>query len=252
MIQDARAAREEEKKKLAAENASLGMFSSSQDDNYEDEITQLKRVSARMNRLHEQIEAPHPGDSFEGSIARKKYFLKIYAELKNEVTQIVESYALRTGNSIFSMFGDGKIDPSIAAFLPPNSVAGILAKYTNPTLERDDETPRDVISGKDAKRIQYSIDYYNAKAGGTKLPMPPKFAPTDEEIAAERKHNDIRLNKVVATQEGEFGQNRPAVTMGDQAIGRSSVHVSIVNPTETQAARGVPVQVNLKAKRKLS
>lgn len=233
--------------KLKEQQEAMGVFDQL-DDGYEDELTRLKRVSARMNRLREQIETPHPQDSFEGSIARKKYFLKIYRSLKSEATKIIESYALRTGNSIFELFGDGKIDPSIAAFLPPNSVASILAQYANPTADRDDETPRDVISGKDAKRIKYSIDYYNAKKAGTRLPLPPVYALSDAEEAAQAKHNNPLFNKVVATQEGAFGQGRPSVTTGDQAIGRSSVHIAVVNPTETQAARGLPFQVNLKTK----
>lgn len=233
--------------KLKQEAESMGAFDQL-DDNYEDELTRLKRVSARMNRLREQIETPHEHDSFEGSIARKKYFLKIYFSLKDEATKIIESYALRTGNSIFTMFGDGKIDPSIAAFLPPNSVASILAQYANPTTSRDDETPRDVISGKDVKRIKYSIDYWNAKNNGTRLPMPPVYALSDAEAAAAQRHADPRFNKVIATQEGSFGQNRPSVTTGNQAIGRSSVHIAVVNPTETQDQRGLPYQVNLKMK----
>jgi hypothetical protein len=233
--------------KLADEAESMGVFDQ-KDDGYEDELTRLKRVSARMNRLREQIEVPHNQDSFEGSIARKKYFLKIYRTLKADATKIIESYALRTGNSIFELFGDGKIDPSIAAFLPPNSVAAILAQYANPTTARDDETPRDVISGKDAKRIKYSIDYYNARKAGTKLPLPPVYALTDEEEAAQAKHNNPLFNKVIATQTGDFGQGRPSITTGNQAIGRSSVHVAVVNPTETQDQRGLPFQVNLKIK----
>jgi len=202
-----------------------------------------------MNRLLEQIQTPHNSDSFEGSIARKKYFLKIYKQLKHDATVIIESYALRTGNSIFTLFGDGKIDPSIAAFLPPNSVAAILAQYANPTSGRKDETPRDIISGKDAKRIQYSIDYLKAKEQGKPLPLPPVYAPSDEEIERRNRDKDPRYNKVVARQKGKFGQNRPSVTTGNQALGSSSVHISVVNPTVTQDARGLPFQVNLKRKR---
>lgn len=227
------------------EAESMGAFDQL-DDGYEDELTRLKRVSARMNRLREQIEVPHNHDTFEGSIARKKYFLKIYAGLKDDATKIIESYALRTGHSIFELFGDGKIDPSIAAFLPPNSVAAILAQYANPTTGRDDETPRDVISGKDAKRIQYSIDYFNAKRNSTRLPLPPQYAETDAEAEARARNDNESLNKVVATQVGAFGQGRPAVTTGQQAIGRSSVHISVVNPAETQRMRGLPFKVNLK------
>jgi hypothetical protein len=234
--------------KMKEQQEAMGVFDQL-DAGYEDELTRLKRVSARMNRLREQIETPHETDSFEGSIARKKYFLKIYTSLKDEATKIIESYALRTGNSIFTMFGDGKIDPSIAAFLPPNSVAAILAQYANPTKGRDDETPRDVISGRDAKRIRYSIDYYNARKGGQKLPLPPTYAKTDAEIEADRRHNDPRQNKVIATQDGSFGQGRPSVTTGNQAIGRSSVHIAVVNPTETQEQRGLPYQVNLRMKK---
>jgi hypothetical protein len=233
--------------KIKDQQESMGVFDQ-KDDGYEDELTRLKRVSARMNRLREQIEVPHNQDSFEGSIARKKYFLKIYRQLKADATKIIETYALRTGNSIFELFGDGKIDPSIAAFLPPNSVAAILAQYANPTTSRDDETPRDVISGTDAKRIKYSIDYYNARKAGTKLPLPPEYALTDEEEAAKAKHNNPLFNKVIATQAGDFGQGRPSITTGNQAIGRSSVHVAVVNPTETQDQRGLPFQVNLKIK----
>jgi hypothetical protein len=231
-----------------SEAESMGVFDQN-DDGYEDELTRLKRVSARMNRLREQIETPHEQDSFEGSIARKKYFLKIYTALKDDATKIIESYALRTGNSIFTMFGDGKIDPSIAAFLPPNSVAAILAQYANPTLDRDDETPRDVMSGKDAKRIKYSIDYYNAKQNNTQLPLPPTYALTDAEEEAQKRHNNPLFNKVIATQQGAFGQGRPSVTTGNQAIGRSSVHIAVVNPTETQDSRGLPYQVNLRTKK---
>jgi len=202
-----------------------------------------------MNRLLEQIQTPHNGDSFEGSIARKRYFLKIYKSLKSDATKIIESYALRTGNSIFELFGDGKIDPSIAAFLPPNSVAAILAQYANPTRSREDETPRDIISGKDAKRIQYSIDYYRHKHHGHRQPLPPSYALTDEQEEAARRAKDPRYNKVVATQEGAFGAGRPAITEGGQALGRSSVHIGVVNPTETQYSRGMPYQVNLKLKR---
>jgi len=205
-----------------------------------------------MNRLLEQIQTPHNGDSFEGSIARKRYFLKIYKGLKSDATKIIEGYALRTGNSIFTMFGDGKIDPSIAAFLPPNSVAAILAQYANPTTGRDDETPRDVISGKDAKRIQYSIDYYKAKEAGALAPLPPVYAKSDAEEEAARRANDPRYNKIVATQDGAFGAGRPAVTSGAKQLGRSSVHINVVNPTATQDVRGVPYQVNLKLKRKLN
>jgi len=202
-----------------------------------------------MNRLLEQIETPRPDDSFEGHIARQKYYLKIYGQLKKDATDIIEGYALRTGNSIFSMFGDGKIDPSIAAFLPPNSVAAILAQYSNPNRGRTDETPRDMLSGKDAKRIQYAIDYYHAHEEGTRKPLPPTYAPTDAELHAQAMHNDARYNKVVATQEGSFGQGRPSVTTGAQAIGRSSLHVAVVNPTDTQHERGLPFQINLKAKK---
>ena len=232
---------------LKEQREAMGIFDQ-KDDNYEDELTRLKRVSARMNRLREQIETPHEQDTFEGSIARKKYFLKIYNSLKKDATEIIESYALRTGNSIFTMFGDGKIDPSIAAFLPPNSVAAILAQYANPTRDRVDETPRDVISGRDAKRIQYSIDYHLAKKEGKTAPLPPTYALTDEQEAANAKHNNPLLNKVIATQAGAFGQGRPSVTTGNQAIGRSSVHISVVNPTETQDQRGLPYQVNLRTK----
>jgi hypothetical protein len=248
-MQDARKAREDAKKKQKAEDQAMGIFND-KDEGFEDELTRLQRVSARMNRLLEQIERPHLSDSFEASIARKKYFLKLYRQMKAEATDIIESYALRTGNSIFSLFGNGKIDPSIAAFLPPNSVAGILAQYANPTRGREDETPRDVIAGKDAKRIQYSIDHWNAVKNKQMPPMPPAYAPSDEEIAAREQHKNPLLNKVIATQQGEFGQNRPAVTTGTQAIGRSSVHISVVNPAASQAVRGVPYEVNLKLKRK--
>jgi len=228
----------------------LGVFDQG-DEGFEDELTRLKRVSARMNRLLEQIQTPHNGDSFEGSIARKRYFLKIYRQLKKDATKIIEGYALRTGNSIFEMFGDGKIDPSIAAFLPPNSVAAILAQYANPTRGRTDETPRDIISGKDAKRIQYAIDYYHAKEQGKRQPLPPQYAlsDADEERARKLAGGDPRVNKIVATQEGLFGAGRPAITEGSQGIGRSSVHIGVVNPTETQHSRGMPYQVNLKMKR---
>jgi hypothetical protein len=239
------------KKNAANANAaaeSLGVFDS-KDEGFEDELTRLKRVSARMNRLLEQIQTAHPGDSFEGSIARKRYFLKIYKQLKADATKIIEGYALRTGNSIFELFGDGKIDPSIAAFLPPNSVAGILAQYANPNRGRLDETPRDLISGKDAKRIKYSIDYFHAKRDETKLPLPPVYALSDEEERLKRRDQNPLFNKVVASQEGAFGQGRPAVTSGNQAIGRSSVHISVVNPTENQKQRGLPFQVNLKRRR---
>jgi hypothetical protein len=229
------------------ENEALGIFDS-KDDGYEDELTRLKRVSARMNRLLEQIQTPHNQDTFEGSIARKKYFLKIYKSLKKDATKIIEAYALRTGHSIFEVFGDGKIDPSIAAFLPPNSVAGILAQYANPTQGRSDETPRDILSGRDAKRIQYSIDYYRAKKFGKKLPMPPVFAPTAEEERQAKLMNNKNYNQIVAQQRGEFGQGRPAVTAGKSAMGRSSVHISVINPTETQHERGLPYQVNLKSR----
>jgi len=202
-----------------------------------------------MNRLLEQIETPHNSDSFEGSIARKKYYLKIYKQLKHDATRIIETYALRTGNSIFSAIGDGKIDPSIAAFLPPNSVAAILAQYANPTRGRTDETPRDIISGKDAKRIKYSIDYYRAKKNGIPPPPPPVYALSDEELERLRRDKDKRFNKVVARQQGKFGQDRPAVTIGNQPLGRTSVHISVVNPTQNQALRGLPFQVNLKKKR---
>jgi len=233
--------------KLKAQQAAMGVFDS-KDAGYEDELTRLKRVSARMNRLLEQILTPHDTDTFEGSIARKRYFLKIYKTLKKDAVKIIEAYAMRTGNSIFAA-GGGKIDESIAAFLPPNSVAAILAQYANPTRDRKDETPRDVISGRDAKRIKYSIDYYRAKEKGAKLPLPPVYALSDEEEAALRKHNNPLLNKVIATQDGGFGQGRPAITTGNQAIGRSSVHIAVVNPSENQAARGLPFQVNLKQKR---
>jgi len=233
---------------LKKENEALGLFDA-KDANYEDELTKLHRVSARMNRLLEQIQTPHDQDSFEGSIARKRYFLKIYKGLKKDASSIMETYALRTGHSIFELFGDGKIDPSIAPFLPPNSVPAILAHYANPTRGREDETPRDIISGREAKRIQYSIDYHAAKEAGTRLPMPPVYALTDEEERQLAQFKNKRFNRIVANQDGDFGEGRPAVTTGQQSIGRSSVHIAVVNPTETQWDRGLPFQVNLKQKR---
>jgi len=247
-LRSAKAAKKTADEKLKKEKEALGVFDE-RDAGYEDEITRLGRVSARMNRLREQIELPHNGDSFLESIARKKYYLNLYEKLKKDATEIIEEYALRTGNSIFTMFGDGKIDPSIAAFLPPNSVAGILMRYTNPTQDRPDETPRDIISGRDAKRIQHAIDYYRAKKAGKPLPLPPKFAPTDEELREQHRNANPVYNKVVASQLGEFGQNRPAVTAGNQALGRSSVHISVVNPTKNEKLRGQPFQVNLKTKK---
>lgn len=239
-------------KKTAAaakkEAETLGVFDS-KDDGFEDELTRLKRVSARMNRLLEQIETPRPDDTFEGHIAREKYYLKIYSQLKKDATDIIEGYALRTGKSIFSTFGDGKIDPSIAAFLPPNSVSAILAQYSNPNRGRTDETPRDLIAGKDAKRIKYAIDYYKAKKAGTRMPLPPVYALSDAEEDALAKHNNPLNNKVVATLDGPFGAGRPAITAGNQAIGRSAVHIGVVNPTENQKERGLPYQVNLKLKK---
>lgn len=247
-LRDAKEAKNDAEEKMREQQSALGVFDE-KDNNYEDEITRLGRVSARMNRLREQIELPHNGDSFLESIARKRYYLKLYWKLKREATDIIESYALTTGHSIFEMFGDGKMDPSIAPFLPPNSVAGILAQYSNPTQGRMDETPRDIISGREAKRIQYSIDYYHANRAGIPLPLPPQFAPTDSELEEEARHKNPVYNKVIAKQEGEFGQDRPAITFGNQAIGRSSVHLTVVNPTDNTVVRGVPFQINLKTAR---
>lgn len=245
LLRDAKEAKSDAELKMKEQQSELGIFDE-KDANYEDEITRLGRVSARMNRLREQIELPHNGDSFLESIARKRYYLKLYWKLKREATDIIESYALTTGHSIFEMFGDGKMDPSIAPFLPPNSVAGILAQYSNPTQGRSDETPRDIVSGREAKRIQYSIDYYHANRAGTPLPLPPKFAPSDVELEEGLRHKNPLYNKVIAKQHGEFGQDRPAVTFGNQAIGRSSVHLTVVNPTDNTVVRGVPFQINLK------
>jgi len=232
------------KKKLKKLRESLGVFDS-RDAGFVDEFTKLKRVSARMNRLLEQIQTPHNTDTFEGGIERKKYFLKMYKQLKADAVKVIQSFALRTGHSIFEIYGDGEVDPSIAAFLPPNSVSAILAQYANPTRGRTDETPRDIISGRDAKRIQYAIDYYHAKKAGKKLPMPPEFAPSSEDLRQQALRNNKAYNEVVATQQGEFGQNRAAVTTGDKALGRTSVHISVVNPTETQKTRGLPFKVDL-------
>jgi len=128
-------------------------------------------------------------------------------------------------------------------------VAAILAQYANPTRGRTDETPRDIISGKDAKRIKYSIDYYTAKKNGVPLPPPPVYALSDEEMERLRRDKDKRFNKVIARQQGKFGQDRPAVTIGSQPLGRTSVNIAVVNPAENQDLRGLPFQVNLKKKR---
>jgi len=229
---------EEELKKIQKR---LGVVETS-DANYEDELTRLNRLSARMKRLLEQIETPHNSDTFEGGIARKKYFLKVYSDLKAEAVKIIEAFAMRTGHSVFET---GDIDESILPFLPPNSVSAILAQYANPTTARQDETPRDVISGRDAKRIKYAIKYYHAKKRGKPLPMPPGYAPSSEELRRRKLMNNPDYNQIIATQHGEFGQSRPAITTGAKAIGRGPVHVSVVNPTPTQKARGLPYEVKL-------
>lgn len=235
------------KKKKLKEKQSMGIFDAA-DVNYEDEITRLARVSARMNRLLEQIQQPRLTDSFEQSIARKRYFLKLYKELKKEASDIMESYALRTGNSIFSLFGDEPMDPNIAAFLPPNSLAAILNQYANPTRPRAFASKHDVISGKEAKRIKYRIDLYNARKNGTALPPKPVFykPPPPKPFS-----QDPRVNLVLGTQQGAFGSGRPAVTFGDK-IGRGGVHISVVNPTKTQSDRGLPFRTRFNKKQRKS
>jgi hypothetical protein len=195
-----------------------------------------------MNRLLEQMNALHPQDTVEGSIARKRYYLRIYQSLKADAIAIIQSFALRTGHSIFE-----SVDPSIAPYLPPNSLHAILNQFTNPTRGRPDETPHDIISGRDGKRIKYLDDYFRAKRAGRPLPKHPEYK-SENDIKLDRLTNP-NYNKIVANQIGQFGQDRPVITTGNKPLGRSNVHISVVNPTANQQTRGLPFQVDLKQPR---
>jgi len=222
----------------------------------EDEITKLDRLQNRMARLVEKMSEARPDEPLEVALQRKHSYLGLYAKMKQEAKELMESYALRTGSSVLS---DAPIDPALKAFLPPNSLAAILDHYTKPSNVRDRESPNDVIPYTDAQRIQFKIDTFKALRDNKPFPQDP-FAPPFVPKALEPfpTYNPQRANEntILARQEGAWGNGRPVLTTGKFKRGVGDVHVHLVDEIQTPfvsnsnqhaAAGGKPLPFNVTA-----
>jgi len=200
----------------------------------EDEITKLDRLQNRMARLIEKMSEARPDEPLEVALQRKHSYLGLYAKMKQEAKELMESYALRTGSSVLS---DAPIDPALKAFLPANSLAAILDHYTKPSNVRDRESPNDVIPYTDAQRIQFKIDTFRALRDNKPFPQDP-FAPPFVPKALEPfpTYNPQRANEntILARQEGAWGNGRPVLTTGKFKRGPiGDVHVHLVDEIQT-------------------
>jgi len=200
----------------------------------EDEITKLDRLQNRMARLIEKMSEARPDEPLEVALQRKHSYLGLYAKMKQEAKELMESYALRTGSSVLS---DAPIDPALKAFLPPTSLAAILDHYTKPSNVRDRESPNDVIPYTDAQRIQFKIDTFRALRDNKPFPQDP-FAPPFVPKALEPfpTYNPQRANEntILARQEGAWGNGRPVLTTGKFKRGPiGDVHVHLVDEIQT-------------------